>query len=129
MARKDSAIGSNHTAREQFPQKRFSAAFRALGRKWTRRAPVAWKIWSVNPEILLRKASRQVRHDFLVRGNSMKQYDRSLRNFRGFFRDSGFHPAAAGIDEVRLLAIRSWHGEPESQPAQQNSGDGANRLA
>src|SRR6266571_3369219 len=129
MTCKDGAIGSNHAACEQFPQKRFSAAFCALGRKWTWRAPVAWKIWSVDPEILLGKASREVRHDFLVRGNSMKQYDRSLRSFRGFLRDSGFHPAAAGVGEVRLLAIRSWHGEPESQPAQQNSGDGANRLA
>src|SRR6266702_4237919 len=115
--------------RDQLPQKRFSAAFRALGRKWTGRAPVAWKIWNVDPEILLGKASRQVRHDFLVRGNSMKQYDRSLRSFRGFFRDSGFHPAAAGIDEVRLLAIRGWHGEPESQPAQQNSRKCSYRLS
>ena len=129
MTRKDGAIGSNHAAREQLPQKRFSAAFRALGRKWTRRAPVAWKIWSVDPEILLGKASRQVRHDFLVRGNSMKQYDRSLRSFCGFFRDRRFHPAAAGIDEVRLLAIRSWHGKPQSQPAQQNSRKCSYRLS
>src|SRR5437667_93182 len=129
MTRKDGAISSNHTAREHLPQKRFSTAFRALGRKWTRRAPVAWKIWSVDPEILLRKASRQVRHDFLVRGNSMEQYDRSLGNFRGFFRDSRFHPAAPCVEEKRSRPIWCGYGKPESQPAQQNSRKCSYRLA
>src|SRR6266446_7698748 len=121
MSSQNRTVGSDYSAREQFAEKRFSALLRACRRKRPRGASVSRQVRNVDAQPLLGKAPRHIRHDFLVRGNSVKQHDRALRCSPWFFYDRGFQSTTAGAEDVSPFPIGFGKGQPKSCAAEQNS--------
>ncbi len=64
------------------------------------------EIGDKHAQILQSEGLREIRHDFLVGSEAVKQHDRALRGIVACVNDVGHHTAAAGIHDDRRLAIR-----------------------
>jgi hypothetical protein len=59
----------------------------------------------------------------------VKEHHRSVRHSIRWFHNDRFHPAAAGINDVRRLAIRSAKRKQQPAATKQHACDRANRLS
>ena len=129
VARKNRTVRRNRAAREKFSHQSYATVYRTCGRKRARLTAMTRKVRCVNSKALLSKTLRQVAHDLLVGGDSVKEDDGPCRRAPRLFQNCRCQAATAGVDEIDLFVIRGGNRKPSSCGAEQDSGDGAEGVA
>ena len=80
-------------------------------------------------QILAGKAPRQIRHDFLVSGQPVKQHNEAPRFVITLVNYIRNQSAPAGVDHHRNFAIRRRARERKADNAKHNSNPAANSLS
>ncbi len=106
MPRKHRALRINRPPRAQLLHQSARASLRPFKRKRPRRTSMPRQVRHKNAQILASKAPRQVRHDFLVSGQPVKQHNEAPPIVSTLIDYVSNQPAPSSIDHHRNFAIR-----------------------
>ena len=125
VSRQNSAVRRKEVDCDQFSHKGFRAGFRSRRGKGSGRAAVARQVWNKHSQPLFRKTLTEIRHDFLIGGNAVKQQHRTPWRARQRLDDIDGHAAAGGIGNDSLAPVRSCQRQPEPEHTQHHASESA----